>query len=110
MRAGRLREVISFQRRTESLDGYGDDRGTWTDLATVRAQVEPLTGREFFASQQTQSEVSVRVVCRYSPDIAGVTVKDRIKHGDVYYDIRSIINVNSRNTELQFMCTHHSIT
>jgi SPP1 family predicted phage head-tail adaptor len=111
MQAGRLRERIAFQRRTESLDGYGEDQGAWTAIVSNwPADVSPLFGREFFASQQTQSDISVRIVCRYSSEISGVTVKDRIQHGATYYDIRSIINVNSRNRELQFMCTQHSIS
>lgn len=110
MRAGRLNQRIAFQRRTESLDGYGEDRGTWSALATVWAGVEPVSGREYFASQQTQSDVTTKIVCRYSSEVSGVTVKDRILHGTAYYDIRSIIDVNSRGKELQFMCTQHSIS
>ncbi len=109
MRAGRLREIVTFQRRSTAQDGFGEQSKDYTDLATVWGAVEPLSGREFFAAQQVQSDVSVRVTCRYSSAIAGVTEKDRIQHGAVFYDIRSVIDVDSRHRELQFMCTKHSI-
>ena len=109
MRAGRLRQRITFQRHTQSLDGYGENVGTWSDLVTVWAGVEPVSGREFFASEQVQSDVTTLVVVRYSSEVFGVFVTDRIQHGANYYDIRSIIDVNSRGEELQFMCAKHSI-
>jgi SPP1 family predicted phage head-tail adaptor len=108
MRAGRLNQRVTFQRRTESLDAYREDTGTWADLVTVAAGVEPVSGKEFFAALQVQSDISTRVVCRYSSDVSGVTTKDRILHDSNYYDIESILNVGSRNKELQFMCVQHS--
>lgn len=109
MRAGRLNQRVTFQRRAATVDGYGEQADTWTAIATVAAGVEPISGKEFFTAQQVQSDISTRIVCRYSSEVSGVTTADRILHGSVEYDIRSVINVNSRNKELQFMCTVHSI-
>jgi SPP1 family predicted phage head-tail adaptor len=108
MRAGRLNQRITFQRRTETLDAYREDTGTWADLVTIYAGVEPVSGKEFFSALQVQSDISTRIVCRYSSDVSGVTTKDRVSHGSNYYDIVSILNVGSRNKELQFMCIEHS--
>jgi SPP1 family predicted phage head-tail adaptor len=108
MRAGRLNQRITFQRRTETLDAYREDTGTWANIATVSAAVEPVNGREFFSALQVQSSITTRVVCRYSSEVSGVTTKDRILHGSDYYDIESILNVGSRNKELHFMCVQHS--
>ncbi len=104
MRAGRLHERVTFQRRTESLSAYREDVGDWADLVEVSAAVEPISGKEFFASLQVQNDITTRVVCRYSSDVSGITTKDRISHGSNYYDIAAILNVNSRGKELQFMC------
>jgi SPP1 family predicted phage head-tail adaptor len=108
VRAGRLNQRITFQRRTESLDAYREDVGTWADLFTIAAGVEPVSGREFFSALQVQSNITTRVVCRYCSEISGVTVKDRIIHGSNTYDIAAILNVGSRDKELHFMCTQHS--
>lgn len=111
MRAGKLRERITFERRLPTLDGYGEEQGEWSALVSNwPADVSPLIGREYFASQQTQSDTTVPIVCRYASEISGVTVKDRIKHGSIYYDIKSIIDVNSMHRELRFMCVQHSVT
>jgi SPP1 family predicted phage head-tail adaptor len=108
MRAGRLNQRITFQRRTETLDAYREDTGDWADLVTVAAGVEPVSGKEFFAALQVQSDVTHRIVCRYSSDTSGVTTKDRVSHETFLYDIQSILNVGSRNKELQLMCIQHS--
>ena len=109
MRAGRLNQRITFQRRTESLDAYREDVGTWTDLVEVAAGVEPIRGKEFFAALQVQSDITTLIVVRYSSDVSGITAKDRIVHGSDTYDIAGPpINVNSRNKELHFMCIQHS--
>ena len=104
MRAGRLNQRITFQRQTESLSPYREDVGAWSDVVTVSAAVEPLSGKEFFQAMQVQSDVNLRITCRYSSDVSGITTKDRISHGSNTYDIAAIVNVGSRNKELQFMC------
>jgi SPP1 family predicted phage head-tail adaptor len=103
MQAGRLRHRVTVQRATDSIDQYGDQTPTWTSLGTVWASVEPLSGREYFAAAQMQSEVSTRIVIR---PISGVTLtpKDRVKFGSRYFDIQSVINRDERNRELQLLC------
>jgi SPP1 family predicted phage head-tail adaptor len=105
MKAGRLRDRISFQRLANNQNDYNESKGVWTALTETWAAVEPLGGREFFSAQQVQSDITTRIVCRYASALADVTPKDRIQHGTVYYDIRSVIDVDSRHRELQFMCT-----
>lgn len=103
MQAGRLRHRVTVQRSTDSIDQYGDQTPTWASLGTVWASVEPLSGREYFAAAQMQSEVSTRIVIR---PISGVTLtpKDRVKFGSRYFDIQSVINRDERNRELQLLC------
>lgn len=69
--AGRLRHRIDIQEALESQDLVtGAVEVTWVTIhANVPAAVEPLSVREFLASQQAQSEVSVRIVIRYLPDL-----------------------------------------
>lgn len=107
MKAGRLREWVLIQRRVNNLNAFGEPTDLWTTIADTWAAVEPLAGREFFNAQQVQSDVTTRIVCRYSSALSSVTPKDRIKHGSAIYDIRSVIDPDSRHRELQFMCTQH---
>ncbi len=107
MKAGRLRDRISVERRVNSLNDFSESKGVWTVLADLWAAVEPLGGREFFSAQQVQSDITTRIVCRYASALSDVSAADRIRHGSVVYDIRSVIDVDSRHRELQFMCTQH---
>jgi len=101
MRAGRLRHRVTLQSKTETRDSYGGAVITWSDVATVYAAIEPLSGREWFAQQQVQSEVSVRIVVRYR---AGITAANRIAHGATYYDILSVINHDEKDHMITLMC------
>ena len=105
MRAGPLRHQITLQRRSRAGDTFGDSRGTdtWTDLATVRADVRPLRGREFFEAQQVKSEVTHKVVMRYCSDLADLSPKDRIKFGTRYLDILSVLNMGERDRVIEVM-------
>lgn len=108
MRAGRLHQRVTFQRRAAGENAFGESSGNWEDVATVWAGVEPIKGREYFAAQQTLSEVTAMIVCRYSSELSGITARDRIVHGSAVYDIKAPpIDVGSRHKELQFMCTQH---
>lgn len=108
MRAGKMRHRVTFQRRQSGKDAYGKENGPYADLATIWAEVEPLTGREFFASLQVQSEKAIRVRCRWQQKLSDLTTKDRAAFNGRLFDIQSTINVLERNVELQIMCIEHS--
>ena len=110
MRSGDLRHRVRVEALGPVRDSHGDvvrDPVTgetdqaWTEVATVWAAVEPLQGREFFASGATQSEVSTRIRMRWRP---GFTPAMRVVHGADNYDIEAIIHVKSSRRELQLMC------
>ena len=107
MRAGRLRHLVVLQRRddTAAPNAFNEPADAWTDLATVWAAIEPISGREFFAAQQVQSEVSHRITIRY---YAGLTTKDRVKFGERLFDIRAVLDRDERHVEMQLMCTEHA--
>ena len=60
----------------------GETVTTWTDTATVRAAVEPLSGRELWAAQQAQAQTTYRVRLCYSSSYT-LTADCRISWGDV---------------------------
>jgi SPP1 family predicted phage head-tail adaptor len=108
MKAGLLRQRITFQRRTSALNEYREAKDSWRTLVSVWASVEPISGREFFTAMQVQSDITTRIKCRYSSVVAGIKTQDRILHGKTVYDIRHPpIDVDMRHREMQFMCTQH---
>jgi SPP1 family predicted phage head-tail adaptor len=78
--AGRLRHRILIERYELAVDSNGEviqdpnsgeTTGAWVEVATVWAEIKPLSVREFIAAQATQSKIEARVVLRYRPDLDG---------------------------------------
>lgn len=101
MRAGQLRHSIVIQRQASSLNSYAENEGTWSPWATVRAGIEPLSGRELIASGQNLAQQNVRIVIRYR---SGVTAQMRVVWGTNLYNIQAVINPEHRNAMLELMC------
>ena len=86
--AGEMTERITFQQRSVTKNGLGEEVVTWADVATVWAEVRPLRGREFYAANQTQQVVDVRFVIRKR---SGLTVDQRLLWKSTPYDITGLI-------------------
>lgn len=85
--AGKLRHRVVIQQPVETQDGItGAMEVSWADVATVWASIEPLSAREFIASQAEDSQISARITIRYR---AGISAKMRLYHQakGLYYDI-----------------------
>lgn len=103
MNIEKMRHRIIFQRPTEEKDrlaGYKDD---WFDVATVWAQISPVSGREYLA-QVRETMVSHKIYCRYRD---GITPRMRIKFKDRTFRIISVLNWDERNEGLTIMCEEH---
>ena len=102
MRAGMLRHRVTIQRQELVFGKFGaplHDK-VWENVATVWASLEAMSGREFFASQQVQSEVTHKVTIRFRP---GVAADMRIVHGGRVFGIVAPLPDN-RGTRLVLMC------
>jgi SPP1 family predicted phage head-tail adaptor len=99
--AGELNKKITIEYQSKTLNDCGFEAITWTVLASVWSKITPLSGREFFAAQQAQSEASVKILTRYR---SGIDTTMRFKFGNKYYYILSIQNVDEANKELVFLC------
>ena len=100
MQTGRLDQRVTIERFTSTTDAWGGTVEAWSPLATVWAGVEPLVGREYFAADAAQSEVTAKIRMRYRP---GITPQDRVVHKGRNYNIVSVIDVRSAGRELVLM-------
>jgi SPP1 family predicted phage head-tail adaptor len=106
MRIGKLRHLVTIQQRVagspdQTAEGAPDE--DWASYATdVWAAVEPLSGRELFAAQQFESEVTTRVRIRYR---SGITAAMRVVFESRNYNIRYILDPDERHIELHLLCT-----
>lgn len=104
MKAGRLRHRVTLQRAVTTADGHGDQVRTYSDLATVWADVEAIGGREFIAGAHVQADVTSRITLRARPGLT-LTPADRITWGTRTFDIRHVIDLQGRSREWQVMAT-----
>lgn len=101
MRAGELRHRVTFQQDNgTTTDSEGIPVRNWVDVITVWARVHDLSGREYFAAQQVQAEVTTEITIRYR---AGLNTKMRAKYGTRIFDILSAIP-DEKKTESKLMC------
>ena len=66
---GRLRVELALEEATQAPDGAGGFTESWTEVALVFAEVEPLAARDRFGAGQTLEEVSHRVTMRHRADV-----------------------------------------
>jgi SPP1 family predicted phage head-tail adaptor len=101
IRAGRYNNVVTIQKPTVTTNPYGGTTTHWSDVATVRAAIEPLQGREYFSGSFQMGENIIRIRLRY---LEGITRKMRVKYGDRLLDINSVIDSREAHREIQLMC------
>jgi SPP1 family predicted phage head-tail adaptor len=102
MRAGSLRHVGTIEEPTKSQDSTGAIVPSWATFAdSVRAEIEPISGREFFSASQVQSNVNTKIRIRR---IEGVTAKMRFVHDSDIYDIQAVLLDKTGLRELHLMC------
>lgn len=115
MQPGRRRHAVTLQSPVETQNEIGEPIVTWQDFATgVRAAIESVNGREFFAADQVQSDVTSKINIRAR---SGVNSQMRVVHTftttanvsppetqtDVY-DIEAVLPDRTGRREIVLMC------
>ena len=98
---GKRRHRGILQSRVETRGAAGGYVTTWSTEATVWISIEPLSGSEYTAIQQTQNEASVRITMRY---YSGLDETWRVVNGGRAYDIVAVLNDDDLNRDLTLMC------
>jgi SPP1 family predicted phage head-tail adaptor len=104
MRAGQLRHRVVLQTlATGETPGDGGYSETWTDTATVWADVQPATagGSEAVLGVAERSPITHTVRMRYR---AAVTPRNRIKLGTRYLYVTGLQNIGEIDRELVLSC------
>src|SRR5690606_36528234 len=102
MGAGRDRHATESQHKSWVLVPLTVEmREDWSSYARVWAAVEDISGREFWAAQQVQSEVTTRVRVRYLP---GVEPSMRVLHAGRTLEIVAVLEPDGTRRELQLLC------
>jgi SPP1 family predicted phage head-tail adaptor len=67
-----------LQRKTSTISSSGSPTETWSTLATVWANVKPITGTERNAAQQWIAREQTQFTVRWSDDVANFSPLDRV--------------------------------
>lgn len=105
---GRLRHRITLETWGVAQDpATGIVTEGWTPVGEVWAAIEPLSGREFIASQAEQSTISTRITIAWRD---GLDPQMRVRHataqGDVLYDVHAVLpDPDSLREWVTLMCS-----
>ena len=101
MDAGDLNCQITFERPAFVREPWATAKTAhWSDVITVGASIEPLSGRELWIAQQVQPQVTHRIRCRM---LHGINPKMRIKYKGRTFNIKSILNGGERCRQLEIL-------
>ena len=102
MRAGELRQRITIQHQAKARDTDGGVIPIWSNLTTIWAAVEPLSGteRQIEDSDQLLATRLTRFKIRKRN---GLDTTMRIVFGEQVFDLKEIIHVQARNREIQLI-------
>lgn len=103
MISGNLRHTITIQRATVTRSSSGQAINNWSDVATVRAAVYSISGKEYFSADQVNSDVNIKIVLRF---INGLDSSMRVVHNRKIYDIKAVLNQENRRKPVMLMCSY----
>lgn len=68
-RIGKLRERIAIERPVRTPDGAGGHAASWTEHASLWAEVISLKGTELMLGERGEAREIYRIVVRYRADV-----------------------------------------
>jgi SPP1 family predicted phage head-tail adaptor len=86
-----LNRRISIERKTLTPDALGGFDEVWQPLAQPWAHIKPMSGRELIHADKIGASATSRFVIRYN---ANLIESDRVLYRGVYYNIRSLVNID----------------
>ncbi|MEL7282112.1 MAG: phage head closure protein [Pseudomonadota bacterium] len=103
MLAGKLRDRVTFKRRTLTDDGYGNLVGTFADHLTVWADVRETPGKERVAAGVIENTRTATIRIRKSPEADGLLVTDQVQARGVIWNVRGIANADRKSEMLDLL-------
>ncbi|WP_320202389.1 phage head closure protein [Agrobacterium rosae] len=92
MRSGKLDRSITIQGFTNTVNEYGTPIETWTDVATVRAQIIQSSTEEFLADGASDT-TSIIFRTRY---FVGVTTSSQVIYEGETFNVREVKEIGRR--------------
>ena len=108
MNAGMMKNRISIEKLTTTVDAIGNQTKAWATHFTCWAYMNGLSGAEYWAAKAQQAENTVVFQVRYCSNLSAINPQEyRIKFDGSIYDITSIDNYQFKNETLNIKAVHH---
>ncbi len=101
MRAGELRHRLVVERPQRISDGAGGAAISWLEVATIWANVQPVSAGEHRTAGQRFEKTSHRITLRFRSDVDATM---RFVGNGRIFDIEAIINEAERDQWLVCFC------
>lgn len=97
----RMKHRVTLQRRIMTADGQGGYAESWSDVATLYAEIAPTKGYERIQAMQLQAPITHKVTIRHRP---GLDPSMRLLYGLRVLQIREAINLDEASRFWQLLC------
>jgi SPP1 family predicted phage head-tail adaptor len=103
VKAGQYRERAEFQRLSEgSVDDYGNVYTGWASLVTRWADMRETTGKEAIEGGAIANAGLATLRVRSDSTTQGITTADRVIVRGVTWAIKGLVQIDQKNTVLEF--------
>lgn len=92
MRSGKLDRSITIQSFANTVNEYGTPVSTWTDVATIRAQIITSSTEEFLTNGASDESVII-FRTRY---LLGISNSSRVLYDGDEYNVREVKEIGRR--------------
>ena len=102
-RAGLLRDRATFQRLVEGdVDGYGNVYTGWKTFATRSVDIREVTGKEDIQGGALSDVGQATMRARSDSTTQTITAADRVVCRGKTWNIKDVIQIDAKNTMLEF--------
>lgn len=101
MRAGALNSRVTLQQQSATQDALGQPVQTWTDVATVWANIKHVSGVESIKADALTSTVRASIQIRYK---TGLTAGMRVVNGATTYSIVAVLPDMEKREYTNLVC------
>ncbi len=100
--AGMLTRRIKIQRPSTVKDSVGAPCRSWLDVATVWADIQPLSGKEAVIANRISAELSHQIIVRYQSlfDNPQQVAQMRVLYKARIFNIHSALNEDEKRTQI----------
>jgi SPP1 family predicted phage head-tail adaptor len=95
MDIGKLNKRVQLQKRSATLDDYGQPLNAWVTQAEVWANIKPISGKEKLRAMAVESVLSHTITVRYRQELLPPAQLDAWRIVYITKSMQRIFNINA---------------